>query len=150
MITATFESLPSLAGTEIGVSDWITVDQARIDKFADATNDRQWIHVDVEMAKKFMPGGKTIAHGFLTLALIPGLTENLIRLEGMTRIINYGANRVRFISMVPEGSRLRARQKLVSVEPKSGGLQVINEVTVEMEGSEKPACVAELVTLVFK
>src|SRR5579864_354730 len=137
-------------GKEIGVSDWYTVTQEQINKFADATGDHQWIHVDVERAKKEMPGGKTIAHGYLTLSLIPGLTGGMLRVEGVTRGINYGSNKVRFTNMVAVGSRVRARQKLLAVEPRSGGLQLTNEVTIEIEGQQRPACVAETISLIYK
>jgi acyl dehydratase len=150
MKTATFETVASLAGQEIGVSDWVEITQERINQFADATGDHQWIHVDVERAKKEMPGGKTIAHGYLTLSLIPWLTGGMLRLDGVTRGINYGSNKVRFTNMVPVGSKVRARQKLLSAEPKSGGLQLTNEVTIELEGAQRPACVAETMSLVFK
>ncbi len=150
MKTATFDSLPTLAGQEIGVSDWVDVSQDRINKFADATGDHQWIHVDVERAKKELPGGKTIAHGYLTLSLIPFLTGGMLRIEGVTRGINYGSNKVRFTSMVPVGSRVRARQKLVSAEARAGGMQLTNEVTIEIEGQDRPACVAETISLVYK
>ena len=107
----------------------LLIDQARIDKFAEATGDHQWIHVDAARAAKEIPGGKTIAHGFLTLSLIPMLTRGLLDIEGAKTGINYGSDKVRFTHMVPVGSRIRARQKLVSVTPKSGGLQLIDEVT---------------------
>ena len=149
MLTASFDSLPALAGSEIGVSDWLTIDQARIDLFAEATGDRQWIHVDRERAAKELPGGKTIAHGYLTLSLIPGLIQPLLRIEGLTRGINYGADRLRFTAMVPEGSRVRARQKLVSVTPRGGGLQLVSEITVEIEGEKRPALVVETVAIVY-
>jgi acyl dehydratase len=150
MKTVTFETLPTLVGTEIGVSDWVQIDQDRINKFADATGDHQWIHLDVERAKKELPGGKTIAHGYLTLSLIPWLTGGFLKVEGVTRGINYGSNKVRFTNMVPVGSRVRARSKMLSVEPKSGGMQITNEVTIEIEGQQRPACVAEAIGLVFK
>jgi acyl dehydratase len=150
MITTTFDDLAKLAGTETGVSDWVTVDQDRINKFADATGDHQWIHVDVERAKALMPGGKTIAHGYLTLSLIPWLTGDFLSIQGVTRGINYGSNKVRFINMVPVGSRVRARAKLMAAEPKSGGMQMTTEVTIEIDGQDKPACVAETISLVFK
>ena len=149
MVTATKEGLAALAGTEVGVSDWLTIDQARIDKFAEATGDHQWIHVDVARAAKEIPGGKTIAHGFLTLSLIPMLTKGLLNIDGVKTGINYGSDKVRFTHMVPVGSRVRARQKLISVTPKSGGLQVVNEVTVEMEGETRPALIAELIRLLY-
>lgn len=150
MKTVSFEELPGLVGQDMGVSDWITIDQERINKFADATGDHQWIHVDVERAKKEMPGGKTIAHGYLTLSLIPMLGGQILRITGVSRGINYGSNKVRFTNTVPVGSRVRARQKLVGVEPKAGGLQMTNEVTIEIEGQERPACIAETISLVYK
>jgi len=149
-ITTTFDDLPKLAGKETGGSDWVEISQDRINKFADATGDHQWIHIDVERAKKEMPGGKTIAHGFLTVSLIPMLTGGFLRIEGVSRGINYGSNKVRFTNMVTVGSRVRARSKLLSAEPRAGGMQMVNEVTVEIEGQERPACVAETITLVYK
>jgi acyl dehydratase len=149
MVNATKDTLDALVGTEIGVSDWIAIDQDRIDKFADATGDHQWIHVDVARAAREIPGGKTIAHGFLTLSLIPMLTKGLLNIEGVKTGINYGSDRVRFTQMVPVGARIRARQKLKSVTPKSGGLQLIDEVTVEIEGETRPALIAELIRLLY-
>ena len=148
--TATFDTVASLAGQEIGVSDWVEITQDRINAFADATGDHQWIHVNVEMAKQMMPGGKTIAHGYLTLSLIPWLTGGMLQIEGVTRGINYGSNKVRFTNMVPVGSKVRARQKLLGAEPKAGGLQLTNEVTIEIEGQTRPACVAETISLIYK
>jgi acyl dehydratase len=150
MKTATFEELPSLAGQEIGVSDWVLIDQDRINKFADATGDHQWIHIDVERAKTEMPGGKTIAHGYLTLSLIPMLGAQIMRITGVSRGINYGSNKVRFTNMVQVGSRVRGRQKILSVEPKGGGVQMISEMTIEIEGQDRPACVAETIGLIYK
>lgn len=150
MKTVSFEELPGLAGQEIGVSDWVTIDQDRVNKFADATGDHQWIHVDVERAKKEMPGGKTIAHGYLTLSLIPMFGAQILRVTGVSRGINYGSNKVRFTNMVAVGSRVRARQKLLSVEARAGGLQMINEMTIEIEGQDRPACVAETISLIYK
>jgi acyl dehydratase len=150
MKTVTFEDLPGLVGQETGVSDWVTIDQDRINSFADATGDHQWIHIDVGRAAKEMPGGKTIAHGYLTLSLIPWLTGGFLRVEGVTRGINYGSNKVRFTSMVPVGSRVRARSKLLSVEPRGGGMQLVSEVTIEIEGQQRPACIAETIGIVFK
>jgi acyl dehydratase len=149
MLTATFDSLPALAGSEIGVSDWLTIDQARIDLFAEATGDRQWIHVDPARAKTELPGGRTIAHGYLTLSLIPALIQGLLRIEGLTRGINYGADKIRFTNMVPEGSRVRARQKLLRVAPRGGGLQLVSEITIEIEGEKRPACVAETIAIIY-
>ena len=150
MKTVAFDDLASLAGQDVGHSEWVAIDQDRIDKFADATGDHQWIHVDVERAKKEMPGGKTIAHGYLTLSLLPMLGAQILRITGISRGINYGSNKVRFTNMVPVGSRVRARQKVMSVEPRAGGLQLVNEMTIEIEGQERPACVAETISLVYK
>jgi acyl dehydratase len=150
MKTVAFDEVSAFAGQEIGVSDWVTIDQERINIFADATGDHQWIHVDIERAKKEMPGGKTIAHGFLTLSLIPMLGAQILRVEGVSRGINYGANKVRFTNMVPVRSRVRARQKMLSAEARSGGLQLINEFTVEIEGETRPACIVEWITLIYK
>ena len=150
MIDITFADLPSLVGREVGVSDWVTIDQDRINKFADATGDHQWIHLDVERAKKELPGGKTIAHGYLTVSLIPWLTGNFLKIEGVTRGINYGSNKVRFTNMVPVGSRVRARSKMLSVEPRGGGMQITSEITIELEGEKRPACIAETIGIVFQ
>src|SRR5271156_5931874 len=150
MKTVSFEELPKLAGQDMGTSDWVLIDQDRINKFADATGDHQWIYVDVERAKTQLPGGKTIAHGYLTLSLIPWLTGGFLKVEGVTRGINYGSNKVRFTSMVPVGSRVRARSKVLPVEAKSGGMQVINEVPIEIEGQTRPACIAETIGIIFK
>ena len=146
----TFEELPTLAGQELGVSDWVTIDQDRINKFADATGDHQWIHLDVERAKREMPGGKTIAHGYLTVSLIPWLAGDFLRVDGVTRGINYGSNKVRFTNMVPVGSRVRAHSRLLSAEPRGGGMQLTSEVTIEIEGEKRPACVAETIGILFK
>jgi len=150
MKTVAFDDLPSLAGQEVGVSDWVLIDQDRINKFADATGDHQWIHVDIERAKKEMPGGKTIAHGYLTLSLIPMLGNQILRVTGISRGINYGANKVRFTNMVQVGSRVRGREKILSVEPRAGGLQMIAEMTIEIEGQDRPACIAETIGLIYK
>ena len=150
MKAVAFDDLASLAGQEIGVSEWVQIDQDRINKFADATGDHQWIHVDVERAKKEMPGGKTIAHGYLTLSLIPMLGAQIMRITGVSRGINYGSNKLRFTNTVPVGSKVRARQKLVSIEPRAGGLQMTNEMTIEIEGQDRPACVAETISLIYK
>jgi len=148
--SVTFDDLPKLAGQETGISDWVEITQDRINKFADATGDHQWIHVDVARAAKEMPGGKTIAHGYLTLSLIPWLTGDFLNIAGMTRGINYGSNKIRFTNMVPVGSRVRARSKLTAVEPKAGGMQLTNEVTIEIDGQSRPACVAETIAIVFR
>ena len=135
------EDLQARIGEEVGVGEWFEVDQQRINTFADATDDHQWIHVDQERAAAG-PFGTTIAHGFLTLSLIVTLQPRL-DVEGARMSINYGLDRVRFITPVPSGSRIRARSVLKEVGEVAGGLQIKQEVTVELEGSEKPACVAE-------
>ncbi len=143
------EDLTSHVGEEIGVSSWTTLDQARIREFAHCTGDHQWIHVDVERAKKEMPGGKTIAHGFLTLSLLPMLGDSVYRIRKTSRGINYGSNRVRFTNPVQVGSRVRLHQKLKAVEPVEGGQRLILESTVEIEGQSRPALVAEAIFLAF-
>jgi acyl dehydratase len=127
------------------VGDWLTVDQAMIDKFADATGDHQWIHVDKERAAKG-PFGTTVAHGYLTLSLLPKLAESALQVDDVRMGVNYGLNRVRFPAPVPSGSRIRARLKLLAYEPIDGGAQLVMQVTMEREGSDKPVCVAETVS----
>jgi acyl dehydratase len=150
MRTVEFGELASLAGQEIGVSDWIVIDQERVNKFADATDDHQWIHVDLQRAGRDLPGGRTIAHGFLILSLIPMLAARIVRVAGVSRGINYGLNRVRFTAMVPVGSRVRGRQKLLSAEARGDATQLISEFTIEVEGQERPACVAESIGLLYR
>src|SRR5438067_12173162 len=133
-------------GRELGPSDWMTVDQPMIDKFADATGDHQWIHVDVARAKKELPAGKTIAHGYLTLSLVPRLAATLTRVKKRARGLNYGSNKVRFINPVPAGGRIRLRQRIKNVEDIPGGVRVTSEMTVEIEGQDKPALVAEILS----
>ena len=142
-----YADLPKFVGQEIGVSDWVQIDQQRVNTFADATGDHQWIHIDVERATKEMGG--PIAHGYLTLSLIPFLGAQILRTTGVTRGINYGSDKVRFTNMVRVGKRVRMRQKLVSCEPKAGGMQLRNECTIEIEGEERPACVAETISIVY-
>ena len=132
-------------GRELGPSEWMTVDQPMIDQFAKATGDHQWIHVDVERAKKEMPGGKTIAHGYLTLSLVPRMAATLTKVKRRSRGVNYGSNKVRFINPVPAGARIRLRQRIKNVEDIQGGVRVTSEMTVEIEGQDKPALVAELI-----
>ena len=137
-------------GEQLGPSEWLTVTQEMIDKFADATGDHQWIHVDVERAKKEMPGGKTIAHGYLTLSLLPQLAPTLMKVEKRRRGVNYGSNRVRFTAPVPAGARVRLRQKLVKVEPvEDNGFRVTSEMTMEVEGNTRPAMVAETLGIIY-
>jgi len=145
-----FDELPGLAGEELGVSRWFEVGQERIDRFAEATGDFQWIHVDPERAANELPGGRTIAHGYLTLSLVPLMVHDAYHLEGVTRGLNYGLNKVRFPTPVPAGSRLRGRYRLKAAEPtKDGGVRLTGEVTVELEGSERPACVAETISVFY-
>jgi acyl dehydratase len=144
-----FTDLEKHVGQEIGHSEWVQIDQDRVNKFADATGDHQWIHIDVERAKKELPTKGTIAHGFLTLSLIPWLGSQIMRVDGVSRGINYGQNKVRFTNMVPVGARVRAKLKLLSVDDKSGGKQIISEYTIEIEGQERPACVAETIGIVY-
>jgi acyl dehydratase len=142
--------MPKYVGQEIGVSDWVDVSQERIDQFAEATGDHQWIHVDVERAKKDMPGGKTIAHGFLTLSLIPMLNHQITHINNVRNGINYGCNKVRFTSPVQAGTRVRARAKLLAADPMTGGgMRLTNQMTIEIEGQERPACVAETMSIVY-
>jgi acyl dehydratase len=147
MASVAFKDLASLAGQEIGVSDWLEITQERVDQFADATGDHQWIHVDVERATREMGG--PIAHGYLTLSLIPLLSQGMLRVEGVTHGVNYGSDKVRFTNMVRVGKRVRMRQKLLAVEPKGGGLQMKNQCTVEIEGEDRPACVAETISIIY-
>jgi acyl dehydratase len=139
------DDLRAAAGSQLGVSDWVTIDQSQIDTFADATGDHQWIHVDEERAKSG-PFGTTIAHGFLTLSLLPVLVAQVYKVENVKMGINYGLNKVRFTSPVPVGSKVRAGVELVSVDDVAGGVQLTTKVTVEIEGSERPAVVAEWLT----
>lgn len=130
-------------GSELGVSGWVEVTQERIDRFAEATGDRQWIHVDPERARRESPYGATVAHGYLTLSMLPVFIYDVIRLEGVRQSVNYGSNRVRFPAPVPAGSRLRGRIRLLAAEDMAGGLRATLETTVEIDGGERPACVAE-------
>jgi acyl dehydratase len=142
------EKAKELIGTEIGVGDWHEVTQDQINKFADATGDHQWIHVDVERAKEG-PFGGPIAHGYLTLSLIPTLGGGGLPISGAKMGVNYGLDRVRFPAPVPAGSRVRARRKLVDVTEGEGFVQLKVEVTVEIEGKNRPACVAETLSRAY-
>jgi acyl dehydratase len=136
----------SRLGQEIGISEWMTIDQERVNAFAKVTGDEQWIHVDVERAKRESPFGGPIAHGYLTLSLLAKFAQECIAVDGIKLAVNYGLNRVRFMSPVKVGSRLRARFVLNAVEDIDGGAQMVWQATIEIEGSDKPACVAEMVT----
>ena len=139
---AHLQDLAARVGTEIGLSDWLTVDQARIDLFAQATGDHQWIHVDAERAAQG-PYGATVAHGFLTLSLLPELSRTAFAIDDVRMGINYGLGKVRFPAPVKSGARLRGRFQLMAFEPLPGGAQLTVEVTMEVEGGTKPVCVAE-------
>ena len=142
--------LPALVGQEVAVSDWLTVTQDQVNLFAQATGDHQWIHVDVERAKAG-PFGGPIAHGFLTLSMLPRFYETAFEVVESRMGVNYGLNRVRFMTPVPVGGRLRGRMKLLSAEPiPDDGLQMVWEATIELEGAPKPACVAESVVRRFR
>jgi acyl dehydratase len=145
---ASLDDLRAAVGTEIGQGRWLDVSQERIDKFAEATGDRQWIHVDLERAASG-PFGGTIAHGFLSLSLIPALTAGLTAVDGVTMGVNYGLNKVRFPAPVPVGSRVRGRVELMSMDDVPGGVQLTSRVTVEREGGDKPVCVAETITRLY-
>ncbi|MBC3885956.1 MaoC family dehydratase [Undibacterium griseum] len=140
------EELKSLVGQPLATSEWVSIEQERINQFAEATGDHQWIHLDIERAKKESPFGGTIAHGFLTLSLLPMLMGNAIRLTYVKMGVNYGLNKVRFPAPVPAGSRVRGHIKLLQVDDIKDGAQMIWEVTIEREGSEKPVCIAESIS----
>jgi acyl dehydratase len=144
-----YAELENYAGQEIGHSEWLTIDQDRVNKFADATGDHQWIHLDVERAKRELPTKGTIAHGYLTVSLIPYLGAQIMRVDGVSRGINYGSNKVRFINMVPVGSKVRAKLKLLNVDAKPPGKQLTSEYTIEIQGQDRPACVAETIGIVY-
>ncbi|HEU4567610.1 MAG TPA: MaoC family dehydratase [Marmoricola sp.] len=144
----TFEEIESAAGQELGASDWVEVTQEQVDRFADATGDHQWIHVDVERAKHG-PFGGTIAHGYLTLSMVPMLGAQVMSLETPGAKLNYGVNKVRFPHPVRVGSRIRARVTLGEVTDVPAGKQLTARYTVEIEGQDKPACVAETVVLLL-
>jgi acyl dehydratase len=143
------DDLASMVGQALGVSEWLTVDQSMIDKFAEATGDHQWIHVDVERARRELPGGKTVAHGFLTLALLPRLAHTIWRIRRRSRGLNYGLNKVRFTAPVPAGARIRLHQTLKAAEPVEGGRRFTFEARVEIEGAPRPALVAETLAIVY-
>jgi acyl dehydratase len=147
----TFTSLDDVSGSvgeELGASEWLTIDQQRIDDFADATDDHQWIHVDVQRAAAG-PFGRTVAHGYLTLSLLPLFGTQLFQLETPGAKLNYGLNKVRFPAPVPVGSRIRGHAKVVDVTDMAAGKQVTFGWTIEIEGAPKPACVAESVVLLL-
>jgi acyl dehydratase len=151
----THAQFPDLVGKDLALSDWLEISQERIDRFAAATDDDQWIHVDAERARSG-PFGKTIAHGYLSLSLVAGFSQKNFKIDDEAMSINYGLNKVRFPAPVPVGSRVRARFTLQSCTPVAGGprgqggLQLVTIVTIELEGSAKPACVAEAIRLTYR
>jgi acyl dehydratase len=148
-IITSIDDAKALEGQEVGLSDWAVIDQNRIDQFAEATTDHQWIHVDTERAARELPDGKTIAHGYLTLALIPALTGNFVEVKNLTRAINFGLNKVRFYTPLPSGSRVRARATVLQARQRAGALLLTSEVRIEVENERKPACVAETLGMYF-
>jgi acyl dehydratase len=141
-----FDELKAAVGTEIGASEWVEITQDRIDTFAEATGDEQWIHVDQDRAARELPGKTTIAHGLLTLSLIPMFMREIVGLKGLKNTLNYGANKIRYLSPVPAGSRLRARVGIVRAEDvPPDALRVTYDVSIEIEGGKRPACVAQVI-----
>lgn len=146
-----FDEIKAAVGTEVGVSDWIKVTQDRVDRFADVTCDDQWIHVDQERAKRELPTGTTIAHGLLSLAFAPMFIRDVMRLKGLKSTLNYGADRIRYLAPVPVGSRLRGHISIAeAADVPPAGLRVTYKVTIDIEGKERPACVAELIALHYR
>jgi acyl dehydratase len=144
------QDLKRYIGRELEPSDWVAVDQEMIDKFADATGDHQWIHVDVDRARREMPAGQTIAHGYLLLSLVPRMKNQTHVIRDKKHGINYGSNRVRFVNPVAAGSRVRLRYRVKSVDDiRENGVRIVAECTVEIEGEERPALVAELISLAY-
>jgi acyl dehydratase len=148
-VIESIEDAKALEGVEVGLSDWVVIDQNRIDQFAEATTDYQWIHVDTERCAREMPDGRTIAHGYLTLSLIPALTGDFVHVENLARAINFGANKVRFYTPVPAGARVRARVTVLQARRRAGALMITSETRIEVEGERKPACVAETLGMYF-
>ena len=149
-LITSIDDATGLVGSELGVSDWLEIDQKRVNDFADVTGDHQWIHVDVERAKKESPYGAPIAHGFLTLSLIPALSKDNFRVQNAQLVINYGLNKVRFLSAVPVGSRIRVRSELADAVAKDAGtVDLTVRHTIEIDGVEKPAAVAEMIARVL-
>lgn len=148
-VIKSIEDAKALEGKEVGLSDWIVIDQQMIDRFAKATGDFQWIHVDTERAARELPDGKTIAHGYFTLALIPTLTRDFVEVQNMAKAVNFGCNKVRFYSPVPVGGRVRGRAVLKQARMRGGALHLLSEIKVEIADVRKPACVAETLGIYF-
>ena len=146
-----FDDIRSAVGQEIGTSEWVEITQDRINMFAEATCDEQWIHVDQQRAQKELPGGRTIAHGLLSLSLAPMFIRSVMGLKGLKNTLNYGADRIRYLAPVPAGSRLRGRTTIVEAEDvPPDGLRVSYRLVIEIEGGQRPACVAELIALHYR
>jgi len=149
-LITSIDDATGLVGSELGVSEWVTIDQQRVNDFADVTGDHQWIHIDVERAKAESPYGAPIAHGFLTLSMIPALSKDNFRVQNAKLVINYGLNKVRFLAAVPVGSRIRVRSELADAVAKDEGtVDLTVRHTIEIDGSEKPAAVAEMIARVL-
>ncbi|MCX6484865.1 MAG: MaoC family dehydratase [Mycobacterium sp.] len=149
-LITSIDDATGLVGSELGVSEWLEIDQQRVNDFADVTGDHQWIHVDVERAKAESPYGAPIAHGFLTLSMIPALSKDNFRVQNAQLVINYGLNKVRFLSAVPVGSRIRVRSELADAVAKDPGtVDLTVRHTIEIDGVEKPAAVAEMIARVL-
>lgn len=146
---ASLDELRGAAGTDLGRSRWFELTQERIDAFAETTEDRQWIHIDPERAASG-PFGSTVAHGFLTLSLVASIFEDLVHVEGISAGINYGLNKVRFPAPAPVGSKVRGHATIVSVDDVAGGVQMVTQVTIELDGSDRPVCVAESVNRLWQ
>ncbi len=147
--TIPLEELPQHVGEELGIGDWLEIDQSRIDAFADATDDHQWIHVDPERAASG-PYGRTIAHGYLTLSMLPRLTGETYAVSGVGTRVNYGLDKVRFLAPLHSGARIRDRATLVAVEPNPRGARITVRNEIEIEGGDRPACIAETITLLMR
>ncbi|MDY6941822.1 MAG: MaoC family dehydratase [Pseudomonadota bacterium] len=143
------DDLKALLGQEVGVSDWVDVTQKRINLFAEATEDHQWIHTDPQRAAEESPYGGTIAHGYLTISLTPALIDQIVEIRGAKMGVNYGLNKLRFSAPVPAGSRIRVRVKLVGVREIAGAIRTVTQLTVEREGASKPCCTAETLSLYY-
>jgi len=149
-LITSIDDATGLVGSELGVSEWVTIDQQRVNDFADVTGDHQWIHIDVERAKAESPYGAPIAHGFLTLSMIPALSKDNFRVQNAKLVINYGLNKVRFLAAVPVGSRIRVRSELADAVAKDEGtVDLTVRHTIEIDGVEKPAAVAEMIARVL-
>ena len=148
-VITSIDDAQALVGSELGVSDWLTIDQQRINDFADVTGDHQWIHVDVERAKSQSPYKTPIAHGFLTLSLVPALSKDNFRVENAKLAINYGLNKVRFLNAVPVDSRIRVRSELADATAKGDAVDLTVKHTIEIDGADKPAAVADMIVRVI-